>query len=164
MTRDNHEPQQSRSDWEAVFERHVTSSCFILVGQKRKKNNPCFPVCWEQQDSSKHESALPSFLHAAMFRITLDHPFFFLVPLSLFFKSWLFFFLAFIRVAYSCWGIHSMQFLLLRVCNKILYLKLKNNKIKKQLATIFIFVLSHFHNEVNIWILNNCITLILMRV
>ncbi len=49
---------------------------------------------------------------------------FFIVPLSLFIKSWLFF-LAFIRVAYSCWGIHTMQFLLLIVCIKILYLKLK---------------------------------------
>ncbi len=102
----------------------VTSSCFILVGRKRKNNNLCFPVCWEQQDSSKHESALPSFLHAVMFRVTLDHPLFLLSHWA-YLSSHDCFFPAFIRVAYSCWGIHTMQFLLLRVCIKILYLKLK---------------------------------------
>lgn len=74
----------------------VTSS--LWAG--RKKINPFFPVCWEQQDSSKHESALPSFLCTAMFRITLDLP---LSALSNFSylpsHDWIFFF--------SLYHIHS---------------------------------------------------------
>ncbi len=99
----------------------VTSSCFILVGRNEKTTIFAF-LCAESSRIAVNTRVHSQALHAVMFRVTLDHPLFLLSHWA-YLSSHDCFFLAFIRVTYSCWGIHTMQFLLLRVCIKILYLK-----------------------------------------